>query len=194
MGKLQPSDLMTLETYAKARADFRQDVMAHKKPRRIPIGEHISLYFEDRLTMHYQVQEILRTEKIFEEDEIRQELEAYNPLIPDGTNWKATMMIEYVDVDERRAALAQLTGIQDVVAAMVGTLDPVFGIANEDLDRETEEKTSSVHFLRFELTSSHIEALKGGESLHFSVNHPKYDFATDNLSGPQRDSLIADLD
>ena len=194
MEKLQTSDLMTLEAYAKARPEIRQEVMAHKKPRRVAVGEHINLYFEDRTTMHYQVQEILRTEKIFEEAEILQELEAYNPLIPDGSNWKATMMIEYSDVDQRRAALAELLGVQDRVAAMIGELEPVFAIANEDLDRETQDKTSSVHFLRFELSPEHVAALKAGADLIFSVNHPKYDMATDVLAGAQRASLIADLD
>ncbi len=194
MEKLQTSDLMTLEAYAKARVEIRREVMAHKKPRRVSVGDNINLYFEDRVTMHYQMQEILRTEKIFEESEILQELEAYNPLIPDGSNWKATMMIEYADVTQRRDALAQLLGVQDRVAAMIGDLEPVFAIANEDLDRETQDKTSSVHFLRFELSSEHVTALKAGADLIFSINHPKYDFATEILSGAQRESLMADLD
>lgn len=184
---------MTLEAYAVARSEFRQKVMQHKKNRRVPIGENVNLYFEDRLTMHYQIQEILRTEKIFEPGEIQEELGAYNPLIPDGSNWKATMMLEYSDVEERRAALTQLLGIQDQVFAVVEGFEGVRAIANEDLDRETEEKTSSVHFLRFELDADRVGALKAGADLSFLIDHRQYS-QTSNLTQAQRDSLVADLD
>ena len=154
MNKLNREDLMSLEQYAEARPEFRRQVMAHKKNRQVALGENARLYFEDRLTMQYQVQEMLRIEKIFEADGINEELEAYNPLIPDGTNWKATFMMEYDDPAERRVQLAQLIGIEKSIWVRVGDHPKVNPIANEDLDRETEDKTSSVHFLRFELNAA----------------------------------------
>ena len=194
MEKLAVPDLLTLEAYAAKRGSFRQQVMAHKRNRRVVIGGHVSLTFEDRLTMQYQIQEILRTEKIFEPNEIRQELGAYNPLIPDGCNWKATMMLEYTDVGERRQALATLLDIQNRVYAMIEGMDPVAAIANEDLDRETEDKTSAVHFLRFELTEPCVLALKSGASLSFAIEHPRYTHSSGVLSHEQREALLADLD
>jgi hypothetical protein len=149
--KLSRDDLYSLEQYAEARPAFREKVLAHKKNRRLDLGTNAALYFEDRLTMQYQVQEMLRIEKIFEADGIREELDAYNPLIPDGSNWKATFMVEFPEVEERKAMLAKLVGIEDRVYVQVADFGRVHPIADEDLDRDTEEKTSAVHFLRFEL-------------------------------------------
>ena len=160
MPQITRDSLMTLEAYAKARPEFRARVMAHKKHRTVHLGAHITLIFEDELTMRYQVQEMLRAEKIFEEDGILNELEAYNPLIPDGSNFKATMMIEYPDIDERQRMLAKLIGIEDRVWVRVAGHSPVYAIADEDLDRETDSKTSSVHFLRFELDKAMCASLK----------------------------------
>src|SRR6476620_3951876 len=165
MQKISRDSLMTLEAYAKTRKEFRAKVIAHKKPRTVHLGEHLTLVFEDELTIRYQVQEMLRVEKIFEEDGIQEELDAYNPLIPDGRNFKATMLIEYEDVAERQRALAVLRGIEDKTWVRVEGLPKVYAIADEDLDRETEEKTSSVHFLRFELTREMADALKYGLEL-----------------------------
>ena len=161
MKKLAREDLLSLERYAAERPAFRERVIHHKRTRRLPIGPNATLHFEDRLTMQYQVQEILRTERIFEAGEIEAELEAYNPLIPDGANWKATFMIEFDDEDERRAALGRLVGIEDRVWARAGDSKPVWAVADEDLERTTDEKTSSVHFLRFELAPG---ARRGGAS------------------------------
>ena len=193
MDKLQPEDLYSLENYAQLRNEFRARVLAHKAHRKVAIGDHVTLLFEDRLTMHYQVQEMLRIERIFEPGEILAELEAYNPLIPDGRNWKATMLIEYPDIDERREALARLRGIEDQVWVRVEGFDPVMGIADEDLDRENEDKTSAVHFLRFELTDGMIAALREGKSLTAGCGHAAY---TETVVIPEagRESLIADLD
>src|SRR5512135_667946 len=174
MQKISRESLMTLEAYAKARKDFRARVLAHKRNRIVALGEHVTLIFEDELTIRYQVQEMLRVERIFEEDGIQEELDAYNPLIPDGRNFKATMMIEYEEVNERRAALARLKGIEDRAWVRVEGCAPVYAIADEDLERETEEKTSSVHFLRFELTGEMVEALKYGMSLAVGIDHPHY--------------------
>ncbi|MGA7979634.1 MAG: DUF3501 family protein, partial [Chromatiaceae bacterium] len=151
MQHLTRDDLHSLEKYAELRSEFRNRVMAHKKTRQVALGPHITLYFEDRLTMQYQVQEMLRAERIFEAAGIQEELDAYNPLIPDGSNWKATFMVEYEDADERREALSRLIGIEDRVWVRVAGFDKVGAIADEDLEREDETKTSSVHFLRFEL-------------------------------------------
>jgi len=152
MQKLTRDDLFSLEKYAEARADFREGVLAHKRDRRLALGTNAALYFEDRMTMQYQVQEMLRIERIFEAEGINEELDAYNPLIPDGSNWKATFMVEFPDVEERQAMLQQLVGIEDVVFVQVGEFDKVYAIADEDLDRADEKKTSAVHFLRFELS------------------------------------------
>ncbi len=193
MDKLTHGDLHTLESYARIRAEFRADVMAHKRTRRAALGPHVTLHFEDRLTMHYQIQEVLRAERIFEPDEIAGELEAYNPLIPDGSNWKATLMIEYPDADERRAALGRMIGLERRVWVRVDGFDPVFAIADEDLERETEEKTSSVHFLRFELGAEMASAARGGAAISLGCDHPEYDHHLAPLPEPIRASLVADL-
>ena len=184
---------MTLEAYAKARKEFRAGVIAHKKPRTVHLGDHVTLIFEDELTIRYQVQEMLRVEKIFEEQGIQDELDAYNPLIPDGQNWKATMLIEYEDVNERKAALARLKGVEDRTFVRVEGCAPVYAIADEDLERENEEKTSSVHFLRFELSIEMIEALKYGVGLAIGVDHPHYKAVLDPVSPETRAALAADL-
>ena len=193
MGKLARGSLMSLETYAKARGDFRAQVMAHKKNRSIALGEHVTLLFEDKLTIRYQVQEMLHAEKIFEESGIQDELDAYNPLIPDGSNWKATMMIEYEDIEERRRMLAQLVGIEERVWVQVAGFERVYAIADEDLDRTTADKTSAVHFLRFELSLEMISALKSGEVLSMGVDHPAYQVTQNKLLAEVRASLLKDL-
>jgi len=193
MAKITRDSLMTLEAYAKARKEFRARVMAHKKNRSVHIGDHVTLLFEDELTMRYQVQEMLRAEKIFEEHGIQDELDAYNPLVPDGHNFKATMMIEYVDEAERRAALAKLKGIEQRTWVRVEGCPPVYAIADEDLDRETEDKTSSVHFLRFELTAEMVRALKYGVTLAIGVDHAHYRAEIDPLPPAIRASLVNDL-
>ncbi len=189
---LQHEDLFSLEKYARVRPEFRAKVMAHKKNRQLPIGAHATLYFEDALTMQYQVQEMLRLERMFEPEPIQDELDVYNPLIPDGHNWKATFMVEYGDVDERRRMLAKLIGIEKKVWLQVEGCDKVYPIANEDLDRETEDKTSAVHFLRFELTPQMIAAAKGGAALHAGIDHAHYREA---ITVPEavRASLVTDL-
>ena len=193
MEKLARSNLWTLEAYATEREGFRAEVIAHKKPRQVHLSDHATLYFEDFTTMKYQVQEMLRVERIFEPDAIQEEIDAYNPLIPDGGNWKATFMIEYPDVAERREALARMAGVEHRVWVTVGDSEPVFAIANEDLDRSNEEKTSAVHFLRFELDAGRISALKDGASLRMGIDHPALQCAVD-IDGAARDSLLADLD
>jgi hypothetical protein len=192
--KLNRSDLMSLEQYAEARREFKDRVIAHKRDRRIALGTNASLYFEDRLTMQYQVQEMLRIERIFEADGIQEELDAYNPLIPDGSNWKATFMVEFPDVDERRAMLKQLVGIEDHVYVQVEGCDRVTPVADEDLDRDTADKTSAVHFLRFELTEDMIAALKDGAALAAGIDHPSYQVEISPVPQNVRDSLTADLD
>jgi hypothetical protein len=194
MEKLSRDNLWTLERYAEERPEFRKRVMAHKGPRRVPVGPHATLYFEDFLTMKYQVQEMLRAERIFEAAGIEEEIAAYNPLIPDGTNLKATFMIEYADVDERRQALARLGGVERTIWLQAGSGPKVYAIANEDLDRSTDEKASAVHFLRFELDPDTRAALKGGaEPVSIGVDHPALAGQVE-LSAAQRDSLAADLD
>ena len=193
MKKLTRADLWKLEDYARERAAFRAKVIAHKKVRTVHLGAHLRLIFEDRLTVQYQVQEMLRIERIFEPAGIDEELGSYNPLIPDGNNLKATMLIEYDDVDERRRELEQLRGIEHQVALHVGTESPVQAIADEDLDRSNETKTSAVHFLRFELAPALIARLRGGAPLAFAVEHPHYSART-LIEGPTREALIADLD
>lgn len=184
--------LYSLEHYARIRPEFRAKVIAHKKNRQLPIGEHATLYFEDALTMQYQVQEMLRLERMFEPEPIQEELDVYNPLIPDGHNWKATFMVEYGDVDERRRMLAKLIGIEKKVWLQVAGCDKVYPIANEDLDRETEDKTSAVHFLRFELTPQMIAAAKGGAAIHAGIDHDQYREAV-VVPEAVRASLVADL-
>jgi len=193
MQKLTPADLMTLERYARERTDFRTRVMAHKKARKLGIGPNTSWLFEDRLTIQYQVQEILRTEKIFEPEGIVEELEAYNPLIPDGRNWKVTLLIEYPDPVTRPAALARLKGIEDRCWVQVADFSRVFAIADEDLERENEAKTSAVHFLRFELTDAMVTALRGGAHLSAGIDHANYLHSEDSLPTALRESLLADL-
>ena len=193
MPKLSRDSLMTLEAYAKARKDFRARVIAHKKARTVHLGEHVTLIFEDELTIRYQVQEMLRIEKIFEEQGIQDEIDAYSPLIPDGRNLKATMMVEYEDEAERRVALAKLRDIEDRTWVRVEGCKAVYAIADEDLDRETEEKTSSVHFLRFELTDEMAEALKYGMTLSIGVDHPHYTAKVDPVAAEVRAALVKDL-
>jgi hypothetical protein len=193
MAKLTRQDIFSLEKYAEIRADFRARVIAHKKNRRVPLGEHAALYFEDALTMQYQIQEMLRIEKIFEAAGIQDELDVYNPLIPDGRNWKATFMVEYADEDERRAALARLVGIEKDIWMRVEGFDPVFPIANEDLERSTEDKTASVHFMRFELTPEMVAAVKNGGEISAGVSHRNYQATLSPLPRAIRDSLAADL-
>jgi hypothetical protein len=193
MQKLTPDDLMTLERYARERAAFRTRVIAHKKVRKLGVGPNTTWLFEDRLTIQYQVQEILRTEKIFEPEGIVEELEAYNPLIPDGRNWKVTLLIEFPDPATRPAALARLKGIEDRCWVQVADFSRVFAIADEDLERENEEKTSSVHFLRFELSDAMVAALRGGARLSAGIDHANYTHAADSLPAGLREALIADL-
>jgi hypothetical protein len=193
MPQITRDSLMTLEAYAKARQEFRAEVMAHKKNRKVHLGENVTLIFEDELTIRYQIQEMLRVEKIFEEEGILDELEAYGPLVPDGGNWKATMMIEYPDPVERAARLAELTGVEDKVWVRVNGHDPVYAIADEDLERETAEKTSSVHFLRFELARDMIEALRQGASVSMGISHPAYEIPPVAITAAVRDSLLDDL-
>ena len=189
---LTRSDLMSLEQYAERRSDFRKQVIAHKKHRRVGIGPHLFLYFEDRLTIQYQIQEMLRIEKIFEADGINEELDAYNPLIPEGNNLKATAMLEYQDVAQRKQQLSLLKGVEDLVWIRVGSFDPVFAISNEDLERSNEEKTSAVHFMRFELETDMIAALRKGETLSMGSSHPSYPYSTE-VEMDTRLALLADL-
>lgn len=193
MRQLSKNDLMSLEKYHEARSDFRARVLAHKKNRQVAIGPNATLYFEDRLTIQYQVQEMLRIERIFETAAIDEELRAYNPLIPDGTNLKATFMIEYPDVEERRRALERLAGIEQAIYAAVGGFDPATAIADEDLDRTTDDKTSAVHFLRFEFTRPMIDALRDGASLSFGSTHPDYQYSA-TVEPATREALSADFD
>jgi len=191
--RISRDSLMSLETYAKERKLFRSRVLSHKKARTVQLGDHATLLFEDELTIRYQIQEMLRIEKTFEEAGIQDELDVYNPLVPDGSNWKATMLIEYEDVEERRRALARLRGIEERVWIQVEGSPRVFAIADDDLERQNEEKTSSVHFLRFELEPEMISALKGGGSLAMGVDHPAYTFTLAHVSDATRQALIADL-
>jgi uncharacterized protein DUF3501 len=193
MAKISRKSLMTLEAYAKARKEFRTQVIAHKKHRTVHLGEHMTLLFEDELTIRYQVQEMLRIEKIFEEQAIQDEIDAYNPLVPDGRNFKATMLIEYEDVNERKAALALLKGVEDRTWVRVEGCAPVYAVADEDLERETDEKTSSVHFLRFELTREMVESLKYGVALAIGVDHPHYTAKLDPVPAEIRAALVRDL-
>ncbi|HUQ52217.1 MAG TPA: DUF3501 family protein [Gammaproteobacteria bacterium] len=193
MDKLTTEDLLSLERYHKERPRLRAEVLAHKRHRQAPLGPHLTLYFEDRITMRYQIQEMLRAERIFESEAIAEELEAYNPLIPDGSNLKATMMLEYPDVEQRRRALEQLKGIENAVYLEVGTLGRVFAYADEDLERSDDTKTSAVHFLRFELDAGMCSALKSGAPLTIGVDHESY--RHELASAPEvRQSLAADLD
>jgi hypothetical protein len=193
MKKLTPADLLSLEEYHKQRPKLRADVLAHKRNRQVGIGPNVTLYFEDRLTMQYQVQEMLRVERIFETEGIEDELAAYNPLIPDGSNLKATMMLEFPDAAERRAALARLGGIEHDVYVEVDGLGRVVAIADEDLPRTEADKTAAVHFLRFELDQKMCAALKSGAKLTFGVDHAHYRHEV-VTSAAVNSSLAADLD
>ncbi|MEZ5587511.1 MAG: DUF3501 family protein [Sedimenticolaceae bacterium] len=193
MNKLTRGDLLSLETYAEVRPEFRARVMAHKRNRQLPIGPNATLYFEDALTMHYQVQEMLRAERIFEAAGIQEELDAYNPLIPDGSNWKATFMMEYPDEAERREKLAQLLGIEKHIWVQVADFARVTPIADEDLERETADKTSSVHFLRIELTPEMVQAVKQGAPVSMGIDHPAYNYTAEPIPQNIRDSLAGDL-
>jgi hypothetical protein len=191
--KLRPEDLFSLEQYSKQRAQFRPGVLAHKKHRNIAVGPNATYCFEDRLTIQYQVQEMLRIERIFESEGIADELATYNPLIPDGTNWKSTLLIEFPDADERRVALAGLKGVEDRSWVRVARYERVFAIADEDLERENDEKTSAVHFVRFELTPAMVAAVKQGAAVSIGIDHPNYAHTVDPLPQASRDSLACDL-
>ncbi len=190
---LTRSNLMSLEQYAQRRNDFRSRVISHKKYRRVGIGPYLFLYFEDRLTIQYQVQEMLRIEKIFEADGIEEELDTYNSLIPDGHNLKATAMLEYQDVEQRKQQLALLRGIEDQVWIQVDGFEPVYAISNEDLERSNAEKTSAVHFMRFELTPDMIADLLAGASLRMGSSHKSYAYST-GINANTRTALLLDLD
>ncbi|MEZ5650589.1 MAG: DUF3501 family protein [Burkholderiaceae bacterium] len=193
MALITRDSLLTLEAYAKARPDFRAKVMAHKRNRKLSIGQNVTLIFEDELTVRYQIQEMLRIEKTFEEAGIQDELDAYNPLVPTGREFKATMMIEYPDPDERRGALARLKGVERRTWVQVAGMSRVYAVADEDLERENEEKTSSVHFLRFELGDDMAVALKNGASLSAGIDHDAYRIDVSPVPTAIRDSLVGDL-
>lgn len=194
MQKLTRDDLFSLEKYAEVRKDFRAEVLAHKQDRRLPLGTNATLYFEDRLTMQYQIQEMLRIERIFEAEGINEELDAYNPLIPDGANWKATFMVEFPDIEERRAMLSNLVGVENRVWLQVSDGDKIRPIADEDLERSDDEKTSAVHFLRFELNPQQVADLKDGAKLAAGIDHDNYTVDVDPVPDNVRASLLADLD
>jgi len=194
MHKITRDSLYSLEKYSDIRSEFRKQVMAHKNNRRIQLGDHVALYFEDKLTMQYQIQEMLRIEKIFDAEGIDEELASYNPLIPDGSNWKATMMIEYSDVEQRKLALAKLIGIENKFWVKIAALGPVWAISDEDLERESEEKTAAVHFLRFELTDDMVTAVKGGAPISIGVDHPDYNHKIDPVPEDTKKSLLHDID
>lgn len=194
MKKLRRDDLFSLEAYAAERPEFRRRVMEHKRIRVLPVGPNVTMHFEDRLTMQYQVQEMLRAERIFEAAGIEEELDAYNPLIPDGSNFKATMMVEFADPEERAGALARLLKVEDKVWVRIGDEQPAWSIADEDMERDTEEKTSSVHFLRLELTPEMVAAAKAGAAIAVGVSHDYYTHSVDPVSEALRESLLGDLD
>lgn len=192
MARIERGSLMSLEAYARERKAFRARVIEHKKHRTVRLGEHVTLIFEDELSVRYQIQEMLRIERIFEEEGIQHELDAYNPLVPDGGNLKATMMIEYPDVAERQRSLARLKGIEDRVWVQVAGFDRVYAIADEDLERESAQKTSAVHFLRFELEPVMRDALRGGAGLGLGIDHPQYQ-ASVSAAPEVRAALVGDL-
>ena len=194
MRKLQASDLMSLEEYHEARPEFRERVLAHKQNRQVAVGPNATLYFEDQLTVQYQVQEMLRIERIFESEAINEELEVYVPLIPDGSNLKATFMLEFPDPEERRRELMCLIGIEDKVYVQVSGFDRIYAIADEDIERETDEKTSAVHFVRFELALITRKELKDGAELRIGIDHRNYRHFVDPIAAVVRNSLVADLD
>ena len=193
MNKLTHADLLSLELYSRQRAEFRARIISHKKMRTVQVGPNTTWCFEDRETIQYQIQEMLRAERIFEAQGIQDELDAYNPLIPDGTNWKVTFLIEYPDETERREALTKLKGVETHCWVQVDGCERVFAIADEDLERENDEKTSSVHFLRFELTPEMVAALKHGAALGMGVDHPNYKAEIPAVGAATREALVADL-
>ncbi len=194
MKKLSRDDLMSLEEYSEARVAFRSEVMEHKRDRRIDLGTNAALYFEDSLTIRYQVQEMLRIERIFDAAGINEELDVYNPLVPDGSNWKATFMVEFPDEDERRAMLQKLIGVEDRVYVQVDGRERVYAIADEDMERSNEQKTSAVHFLRFELGSDDVALLRNGAMLAAGIDHDNYTVEISSVADATRQSLLADLD
>src|SRR4051794_18055947 len=193
MPRIARDSLMTLEAYAKSRPEYRAKVLAHKKPRTVHLGEHLTLLFEDELTIRYQIQEMLRIEKTFEEAGIQDEIDVYEPLIPDGSNFKATLLLEYDDPERRRRERAKLKGVEDKVYVQVESFPRVYAIADEDLERENEEKTSAVHFVRFELTPDMIAALKRGAALSMGVDHAAYTAEVSPVARETRDALMHDL-
>lgn len=194
MRKLIASELMSLELYARSRVQFRERLIEHRRTRSLRLGEHCTWSFEDRLTVQYQIQEMLRVERIFEPAAIAEELEAYNPLIPDGANLKATLMLEYPDREERVLRLAELRGFEKHCWMRVAGFEPVYAIADEDLPREDDQKTSAVHFLRFEFSAPMIASARGGAGLAAGVDHPRYSFSADPLPASLHAALIADFD
>ena len=194
MQKLHESDLLSLERYSRERPEFRARVMAHKKNRQIAVGPNTMWLFEDRLTVQYQVQEMLRTERIFEAEGIAEELAAYNPLIPDGQNWKVTLLIEFADPEARRVQLGRLRGVEDRCWVQAAGCERLYAIADEDLERENDIKTSAVHFLRFELSEAMAASLKGGGALDAGVDHPDYQHALAPVPANVRAALVSDLD
>ena len=194
MKKLSRQDLWSLEEYSERRIEFRNEVMAHKKNRQVALGDHARLYFEDPITIRYQIQEMLRIEKIFDAPAIQEELDAYNPLIGDGSNWKATFMLEYADPDERAVELTRLLGIEDKVWVQVGDSAKVYAIADEDMDRENDVKTSAVHFMRFELSVAMVVELKAGAPLQMGIDHANYPLPAVMVAEQVSLSLTADLD
>ena len=193
MAAIPRESLLSLEAYARERPAFRARVLEHKRPRTVPLGEHVTLLFEDELTVRYQIQEMLRIEKTFEEEGIRDELGAYGALVPDGTNFKATMLIEYEDVEARRVALAKLKGIDRRTWVAAAGQERIYAIADEDLDRENAEKTSAVHFLRFELPPATAAVLKQGAALSIGIDHPEYTVTIPAVADETRAALVADL-
>ena len=189
---LTRNDLWSLEEYAGRREEFRKQVLAHKKLRQVALGPHATLYFEDQLTMQYQIQEMLRVERIFEAAEIEEELSAYNPLIPDGSNWKATFMIEYGDIEERKQALATMGGIEETVWVQVGNGTKAYAIANEDMERTRDSKAAAVHFMRFELSAEDLQSVRDGADVHMGLDHPSIANNV-TLSTEARQALCADL-
>ena len=193
MTKLTRQDLYSLEQYSEMRDAFRKKVIAHKEHRRLELGENVLLMFEDRLVMQYQIQEMLKAEKIFEADAIQEELDAYNPMIPDGSNWKATMLIQYADVEERQKQLARLIGIEYKIWLQVAGHEKIYAIADEDLERDNEEKTSAVHFMRYELSADMVAAAKAGAAISAGVEHENYQATLDPIPENLRASLVQDL-
>jgi hypothetical protein len=193
MTNLKREDLMSLEEYAEKRADFREKVLEHKKTRNVALGEHATLYFEDALTIQYQIQEMLRIEKIFEVDAIKEELDTYNPLVPDGSNWKATFMIEFGDAEERAKVLATLGGVEDTVWVQVEGFEKVLAIANEDMERSTDKKASAVHFMRFELTADMSKAVRENKDISMGIDYDGFEQLVNPISESSRLSLMNDI-